>query len=132
MNYTATVTREDDYWLATVNGLAGAHTEARTLSMLDTAIREVIVLAADLPDEAMQDLTIDYEFQTGEPVIDEQATEVRHERHELEQRDREVTAHTEAIVRWAAENGYSVRDTAVLTGISHQRVSQVRRELQDA
>jgi predicted RNase H-like HicB family nuclease len=132
MSYTATVTREDNYWLATVKGLPGAHTEARTLSMLDTAVREVIVLAADLPDEAMGDLHVDYEFHTGEPVLDDQAAEVRCERHRLEQLEHAVTTHTEQVVRWAAEHGYSVRDTAVLTGVSPQRISQVRRDLQDA
>lgn len=132
MSYTATVTREDGYWLASVKGLAGAHTEARTLSMLDTAVREVIVLAADLPDEAMTDLHLDYEFHTGDPVLDEQATEVRCKRHHLEELEHAVAARTEEIVQWAAEHGYSARDTAVLTGISHQRVSQVRRERQDA
>lgn len=132
MTYTATITREDGWWLASVDGLAGAHTEARTLSMLDRNVRDVIVLAADLPDEAADGLDIDYAFDTGDPVLDEQATEVRAARHELEDLDRTVTARTEELVRWAAEHGYSVRDTAVLAGVSHQRVSQLRRELQDA
>ena len=48
--YRVMATREDDAWLADVPELPGAHTFARTLPALDKAVREVIVLAADLPD----------------------------------------------------------------------------------
>ena len=58
--YGVLVTREDGHWLADVPALAGAHTYARSLPALDQAVREVIVLAADLPDEAMPGLVLDY------------------------------------------------------------------------
>ena len=51
--YRVVVTREDGHWLADVPSLEGAHTYARSLPTLDQAVREVVVLAADLPDEAM-------------------------------------------------------------------------------
>lgn len=51
--FRVVVTREDGQWLADVPGLTGAHTYARSLPSLDQAVREVVVLAADLPDEAM-------------------------------------------------------------------------------
>lgn len=126
--YTATVTREDGWWLASIDDLPGAHTEARTLAALDLAIREVVVLAAGLPDEAMSDLHIDYSFHTGLPVIDKKATRVRAQRHELEELDRQVATTTEDIIEWAMANGYSVRDAAVLTGVSFQRVAQIARK----
>ena len=49
--YRVVVTREDGHWLADVPSLEGAHTYARSLPTLDQAVREVVVLAADLPDE---------------------------------------------------------------------------------
>src|SRR5690348_2206131 len=49
--YRVVVTREDGAWLADIPELAGAHTYARTLPALDRAVREVIVMAADRPDE---------------------------------------------------------------------------------
>jgi len=125
---TATVTRDDGWWLASVDGLPGAHTEARTLSALDTAIREVVALAAGLPDEAMPDLDIDFDFHTGIPEIDDQATRVRRERHDLEELARRVAADTEYVIAWAVDNGYSIRDAAVLTGTSFQRVAQIAKK----
>ena len=59
--YRVVVTREDDHWLADVPELQGAHTYARNLPTLDQAVREVIVLADDMPDEAMPDLVIEYD-----------------------------------------------------------------------
>jgi hypothetical protein len=47
--YRAIITREDGHWLADVPSLPGAHTYARSLPTLDQAVREVVVLAADLP-----------------------------------------------------------------------------------
>jgi hypothetical protein len=57
--------------------LEGAHTYPRSLPALDQAVREVIVLAADLPDEAMPELTLDYPFNAGDPELDTTALEVR-------------------------------------------------------
>ena len=68
--YRVIVTREDGNWLADVPELEGAHTFVRSLPSLDKAIREVIVLAADLPDEAMPELDLNYQYRTGDPRID--------------------------------------------------------------
>jgi predicted RNase H-like HicB family nuclease len=63
--YRVVVTHEDGRWLAEVPALAGAHTYARSLPALGQAVREVIVLAADLPDEAMPGLVLDFEVVEG-------------------------------------------------------------------
>lgn len=64
--YTVIVTREDGLWLASVADLEGAHTFAPTLPALDLAIREVVVLAAERPDEDIPRLRIDYRTQRRE------------------------------------------------------------------
>lgn len=51
--YRVIVTHENGAWLADVPELAGAHTHARTLPALDRAVREVVVMADDRPDEDM-------------------------------------------------------------------------------
>lgn len=123
--YGVVVTREGGHWLADVPALPGAHTYARSLPALDQAVREVIVLAADLPDEAMGELMLDYSYDTGDPELDATALEVRRLRRQADELAAAAAARTgEAAARLVAR-GLSVRDVAALLGISPQRVSQL-------
>lgn len=119
------VTREDGVWLADVPGLEGAHTFARSLPSLDQAVREVIVLAADLPDEAMPELMLDYRYDTGDPELDATTLEVRRLRRQADELAAEVAARTGQVAVELVARGLSVRDVASLLGISPQRVSQL-------
>lgn len=123
--YRVVVTREDSHWLADVPELQGAHTYARNLPALDLAVREVIVLAADLPDEAMQELVIDYDYHTGDPELDTTAVEVRRLRRQANELALAAAAQTEQAAIRLVARGLSVRDAAALLGISPQRVSQL-------
>jgi DNA-binding CsgD family transcriptional regulator len=124
-SYRVVVTREDSHWLADVRDLQGAHTYARNLPALDQAVREVIVLAADLPDEAMPELVIDYDYHTGDPELDTTAVEVRRLRRQAYELAATAAAQTEQAAIRLVARGLSVRDAAALLGISPQRVSQL-------
>lgn len=124
VSYRVLVTREDGHWLADVPELEGTHTHARSLSALDRYVREVIVLGAELPDDAIPDLDLDYEFDTGDQVVDA-AADLRRQRADLERAERRLAKSTERTVADLVARGYSVRDIAVLTGVSYQRVSQL-------
>src|SRR6266851_9068683 len=93
--YRVVITQDDSHWLADVPELQGAHTYAPSLPTLDQAVREVIVLAADLPDEAMPDLVLDYDYHTGDPALDTTALVVRR----LRQQADELTATAAAAAR---------------------------------
>ena len=123
--YRVVVTREDGHWLADVPGLEGAHTYARSLPALDQAVREVVVLAAGLPDEAMPGLLVDYDYHTGDPELDTTALEIRRLRREADELAAAATARTGQAAAQLAARGLSVRDIAALLGISPQRVSQL-------
>jgi predicted RNase H-like HicB family nuclease len=123
--YRVVVTREDSYWLADVPELQGSHTYARSLPGLDRAVREVIVLAVDLPDEAMPDLLLDYHYRTGDPELDTTALEVRRLRREADELAAAAAARTGQVAAQLVARGLSVRDVASLLGISPQRVSQL-------
>ncbi|MCX9191428.1 HicB family protein [Carbonactinospora thermoautotrophica] len=123
--YRVVVTREGKDWLADVPELEGTHTWARNLTSLDRAVREAIVLGADLPDDAMDDLELDYEFRTGDPVVDSESAEVRTWRRKLSETERQVERRTYGLVDKLGARGLSVRDVAVLVGLSPQRVSQI-------
>jgi predicted RNase H-like HicB family nuclease len=123
--YRVVVTREDSHWLADVPELQGAHTYARSLPTLDQAVREVIVLAADLPDEAMPELVLDYDYHTGDPELDTTALEVRRLRQQADELAATATARTGQAAAKLVAGGLSVRDAAALLGVSPQRVSQL-------
>ena len=123
--YRVVVTREDDQWLADVPELQGAHTYARSLPSLDQAVREVIVLADGLPDEAMPDLRLEYDYHTGDPELDATALEVRRLRRQADELAAAAAARTSQVAARLVARGLSVRDVAALLGISPQRVSQL-------
>lgn len=126
MSYHVIVTREDGQWLADVPELDGAHTWARSLPALDRAVR-VVVLAADLPDEDVDRVELDFEYHTGEDLIDERAARLRSQRATLDEEYRDLARDTEQVASALAAR-YSVRDAAMLTGVSYQRVSQLTRK----
>lgn len=123
--YRVVVTREDGTWLADVPELEGAHTYARTLPALDRAVREVVVLAADRPDEDMPALQLVYDYRTGDPDVDVTATEIRTLRAKADQLATTATTRTSAAAALLVQRGLSVRDVAAILGISPQRVSQL-------
>lgn len=123
--YHVVVVREDGAWLADVPELEGTHTWAKSLPALDKAVREAIVLGADLPDDATTDVRLSVEYRTGDEAMDARTAELRRRRRELVDLEREVAARTEETATRLADRGYSLRDIATLLNVSFQRVSQI-------
>ena len=118
------VTREGRDWLAEVQGIhGGAHTDARTLQTLDKHVREVIVLGADLPDDAMDELSVDYEYRLDDGDAERRAAvETRKKAQRLAA---DAEKRTALLARKYVSRGVAVRDVAAMLDISHQRVSQI-------
>ncbi|HEY0616314.1 MAG TPA: type II toxin-antitoxin system HicB family antitoxin [Kribbella sp.] len=123
--YHARGTREGDQWLADVPELEGTQTYAASLTALDRHVREAIVLAADLPDDAMAGLELVWSYDIGNQ-LGEQAAAIRAERAALTEQEKQLDQATrELAAKLTKDLGYSVRDVGPLLGISHQRVSQL-------
>jgi len=124
--YRVRVTRDvDGSWLADVPDLQGAHTFARTLPRLDQYVREVIVLAADLPEAAMPDLDLVWEVDSGDPELDGALAAVRDTRRQVAETLEWLERSTAAGATDLGARGYSVRDAAVLLGVSPARAGQL-------
>lgn len=122
MTYTVEVTREGEAWIADVVGLAGAHTYARNLTALDTAVREVMALVLDVPEAQIPPFDYDYRG------VDETflaAASVGQKRSELAARQRDLVAETAGLAQQLSAAGWSVRDISAVLRISPGRVSQV-------
>ncbi|WP_306216258.1 hypothetical protein [Actinoplanes sp. RD1] len=127
-NYHVVVTKEGTNWLADVPQLEGAHTYARSLKGLDREVREVIALVEDLPEGAEDDLSLSFEFHTGDATLDEATARIRADRARLATEERSLAEHTLALATEMRKARMPVRDVAELLGISSQRVSQIAPE----
>ena len=126
MTYTVHVTREGRSWLGEVPSLPGAHTFASSLSTLDRAMREVIVLAADLPDDTEDDLDLAWDLSDVDQRAAE-ATQVAQARAANDQARRQLAAQTRRLVLDLTAQGWSARDVATVLDLSPGRVSQITR-----
>ena len=120
--YNATVTREDGYWVAVVDGLRGGATEARTLANLEVEVRDLIAGLLDLDEDSfVVDMRLGDELNDIGFVVErmiEAQTELTKAREGYE-------AAQHAAVRALADKHVSARDSAKLIGVSHQRISQL-------
>lgn len=119
------VTREGGHWLADVPELDGTHTYAKSLVRLDAEVREAIALALDLPEGDEEALKLDWDIHTGDEVLDQRAARIRRVRLNVEAAERALQDETAAVAAQYRGRNTSVRDTAFLVSISHQRVSQL-------
>jgi len=123
--YRVEVTRERDAWLADVPEVPGVHTFTRSLSELQRAVREAIVVMTDRPDAALDDFDLDVHYDIGDGLS--AVEKARQAREDAERAELASAAAIRDAIR-CLPSGMSTRDIALLIGISHQRVSQVRGE----
>ena len=120
--YRVVVTREGDDWLAEVPELEGASTFASTLRRLREYVREVIILGDDLDDDA--EVQTEVEYRIDDPAV-QQAVELHQRRERLDREVEDLRHQTTESIKAMLEEGYSVRDTAEIVGITPGRVSQL-------
>lgn len=120
--YDVTVTREDDAWIADVEGLAGAHTFGRNLVTLAGNIQEVIGLVLDRPADERFDVRLRFEGVDADFL---EAAQLGGERLELERREAELAGRVAELAGRLARSGWSVRDISGALRISPGRVSQI-------
>jgi len=124
-SFRVVVNREDDAWLAEVDGLEGANTYARGLGGLEAYVREVIALAADLDPEEADEVDLMWSYRTGDFGLDAAMNAAAQSRARLLAVERATQDDLQFAVAVGRARGLSVRDIAAMTGVSHQRVAQV-------
>lgn len=120
------VSREAGYWVAVVRGLRGGATETRRLDALDVEVRDLVSGMLDLDPDAV---TLHWHYDKALP-----AKAIRAMRHWTElraKRDQVLADYERAqkeLVAALDDAKVSLRDAAKLTGLSHQRMQQVRHQ----
>jgi len=119
-NYRATISREDPWWVATVDGVGV--TESKTIADLEDTVRDLIVVIRDL-DEPDFEIIWDYDLpaEAAEALKDYQRSRSEHKVAECRYNK---NAERAAVALGRAK--LSSREAAQLMGLSYQRVQQLR------
>lgn len=128
-NYELRVWQEGDWWLARVTAASdgadpsplNALTQARSLAKIGPMGRALVATILDAGDDAFE-VDIDYALpgETGDLVSHAKSARIWLDAAQQLWQERATIA-----ARTLAGQGYSLRDTAVLLGLSHQRVDQL-------
>ena len=121
--YTVAVTHEGKWWVGRVDGVVGAATEVACLADLETEVRDLLAGLLDADDDDF-DLSWDLSGVIG---ADGQAAwaAYRTDRDDLSAIQAKFEADRLETLRALRDAGVSVRDSATLVGLSHQRVAQL-------
>jgi predicted RNase H-like HicB family nuclease len=127
MRFKVTYERDEEgWWVATIRSVPGCHTQGRTLAEARRRIREALAVALERPDAARvaedAELIDHIRLPTGVAKKLAQSTSARKRAAAEEAR---AQAATRAAALALTKKGLSLRDTADLLGLSHQRVQQI-------
>ena len=121
MSYTVIYERGDDgYWTASVEEVAGCHTQGRSLEQAQTRIREALSLFVDDADTA--ELASSYKLPRGMGKVIRRAISARRKAEEVETQASQYLREAVATLR---SSKVSVRDASAMLGLSHQRIQQI-------
>ena len=116
------VVRSGNWWAITVPELDGVFSQARRLDQVEARAREAIALFLDVEEDEVGELDVVV-------VPPDTVAALLGEMQESEATATEASERAATLRRQVAQqlraDGFPVRDIGRLTGISHQRVSQI-------
>jgi predicted RNase H-like HicB family nuclease len=112
----------DGWWIARVRGVAGVHSNGRTIEEARRRVREALSLAVDDADEAELVDEVRLPADVRRALVRQQ----RARRRATAEQAKAVTAQRLAVTR-LVRFGLSRRDAGHLLGLSHQAVQKLAR-----
>lgn len=126
--YTGRATRNGDWWAISIAGVPGAHTQVRRLDKAVDTARDLLSLLLDADPDSF-DVRVDADLTQPERVALEG---IDHAKANYEAARAEVTRRQiEAAALLVKDEGLTVRDAAILMGVSYQRVAELTDVMQD-
>ena len=124
MTKTYTVTYERDaagWWVASVRGVPGCHTQGRTIRQARERIREAVALFVEDAERARLVDAVRLPADVRRALVRHRAARAKAERAQ----ERAVAETRQTVRRLTRRLHLSVRDAGELLGLSHQRVAQL-------
>jgi predicted RNase H-like HicB family nuclease len=121
MSYTATTEWDGYNWVAEIDEIPGALTQAKRLDLIPGRLVEVLKLVTG-KRVSEKDIRLDLNDE-GEGA--ELAAEVRALRADVQRLETVLNEKTPVAIRKLRKRGMSLRDVGALTGVSYQRVHQL-------
>jgi len=127
--YEVKVWQEGDWWLARVVGASdgadpsplNALTQARTLTKIESMARDLVATILDAEEDSF-DIALDYNLPDD---VGELLCQARGARAWLDAAQELWQERSAIAAKALVGKGYSLRETATLLGLSHQRVDQL-------
>lgn len=119
--YTVHAVRSEGWWGLTVPEVPGAVSQVRSLASAEEYVREAIAFVAGITSDSF---TVQVVPQVP-GALGEEVAQARSAAEHAEQAQLKASALTREVVAKLAEAGYNGRETALILGVSKQRVSQI-------
>jgi predicted RNase H-like HicB family nuclease len=123
MTYAVDLERDEaGWWVASVRGVPGCHTQGRSIRQSLSRVREALAVCVgeDVPSDALEPC-VHLEAEARRAVSRYESACKRLERDRIAAR----TATAEAVETLVGGLSLSVRDAGDVLGLSHQRVNQL-------
>jgi hypothetical protein len=120
--YSVTVSREDDLWVAVVEGIPAGATDVERFEELPEAVRDLISTLLDVEPDSFW---IDWHYRQGSHDLTDLIEHLREWEDLAERAARNRDASRRAVVESMHSAGLSYREIADVIGISYQRVGQL-------
>lgn len=121
-HYTATAAREGRWWMVRIPEVDGL-TQARRLGDAETAAREFIAAALDVPLDDVE-VTVRVAEVNGVDV-DAAVHEISNARYRASVLEREASEAAVTLAKRLAAAEIPMRDIGAIMGVSHQRAAQL-------
>lgn len=117
---------EEGWWVASIPDVPGCHTQGKSLAQARKRIREALEIALDRPDaaRAAQQAVLEDDVRLPAEAARKLARSNAARLKVAEEEAKAQDATREAAFA-LTKKGLSLRDTAELLGLSHQRVQQI-------
>ena len=132
VTYRANLEIDGDRWLVTSPDVPGAISHGRSVEGAIANIKEAIALMKDFAEGAEETMAIQTTFELHNKALNDAVAQALSSRRVLEEAQKSAQRALAETVKIAEQARLSLRDLAHLTGVSFQRIAQVRSQMASA